>query len=126
MSITQDEYEAKIRARLSGLMLLQKHHTLQRTYRKIRLIHNDVGDVYMRRQTFVQFQAKRPNVFAKIRSELRPFLIGDYLSKEGWEYFLTNMFTPRDMVLLGLILELRAELRGTAADLEIDPMEDEM
>ena len=120
MSITQEKFKANLQLRLEGLVLLQKAHTVQRLYEKIRLIHNAVGDIYMRRKTISEFQAEHPAVYDKIKAELAPFVVDGYLTENGWRLFEEFMFDPRHDVIIGFILEARRRMRTETAETEVD------
>jgi hypothetical protein len=121
LSTTEEDFEAWLRNQLNGQVLLQKVHTIQRLYEKIRLIHNAVGRVYRQEETITDFQTQYPVVFDKIKGELQPYVEGGYLTRQGWEYFLGHMFDPRHNVIIGFILQVRKIMRETAAVLDLAP-----
>lgn len=120
MSTTSEEFLDNLRIKLAGLTLRQIAHTIQRLYEKLRLIHNAVGDVYMHRKTINEFKTAYPNVFNKLKAKMAPYMDGDYITEEGWNFFLDNMFDPRHDVITTVLLEIRKRLRTETAENEVD------
>jgi len=120
MSINYEDFLAWLKSQLAELSLVQKAHTIQRVYEKIRLVHNAVGDVYKHRQTIVEFKLAYPVVYEKLKVEIAPFVDGDYITEDGWKYFLQNMFDPRHNAIMNVLLEIRKTLRNTLASTEVE------
>lgn len=123
MSTTPESFYALISTQIAGLSLPDKVHTLWRLYEKLRKIHNAVGDVYRHRKTILEFKAEYPTVFGKISGELQPYIDGNYLSQEGWNYFLFNMFEPRHGTIMQITCELLQEMKDTAVLTELEPFQ---
>lgn len=123
MSTSADEFKASLEAKFSGLTIFQKFHSLHRLFEKLRLIHNAIGDVYMHRKTITQFQANYPQVYDVVKTELAPYVEGDYLNKDGWLFFEENMFNPRHDVIVSFILNVRSQLRTQVAEHDFEPIE---
>ena len=84
------------------------------------LIHNAVGAVYRQVKTISEFQAEYPAVYAKIAPELAPYLIGDYISRAGFDFFAANIFDPRQNAINELISMGRKIMREQTPSVEVD------
>lgn len=120
MSITEEELKDYLIAEYSTLSLPQKWHALQRYYERLRTIHNAVGDVYKHEITVQQFAAEYPVVASKIQPELSPYIIGGYLTEEGWNIFKEQMFEPRHAVAIHFFVLLKNQLRNTVSLKDVD------
>jgi len=112
-----------LEAKLTGYTRLQKMHTLLRLIEKLRLIHNAVGDASVLRQviTIAQFAASYPEVYARLKTELAPYVVGNYLSETGFRYFQDHIFDPRENACFRVLNPVKIELRNITADFELNP-----
>jgi hypothetical protein len=124
LSTTYEDFNAWLKNSLLNLTPLQKIHTVQRVYEKLRHIHNAIGAVYHHDLTVADFKVQYPIVYDKIKGELAPYVVDQYLSREGWELFIRDMFNPRHEVVLDFIRLIRVTLRGSVAQTEVEPFDD--
>lgn len=120
MSITQNKAKIKMLSQLQGLDFKDQFHSVQWMKEKLRRIHNAIGAVYRQDKTISELQAEYPAVYAKLAPELTPYVIGDYISEAGWDFFTKNMFDPRQNAILDLISMGRKLMRDRTPSIEID------
>lgn len=125
MSIEDFEFRAKLENRLSSLSGSEKIHSLYRVAEKLRLVHNVVGGMTKMRKdmTVKEFQVAHPILYSKLAPELVPFVVKRHLSKEGWDYFIDNIFDPREVAIMVFIGDIKRELMTKTSLEEIDPLE---
>lgn len=120
MSITQDKVKAQMLSQLQGLNFKDQFHSVQRMKKKLMLIHNAVGAIYRQVKTISKFQAEYPAVYTKIAPELAPYVVGDYISKAGFDFFTNNIFDPRQNAINELISMGRKIMREQTPSVEVD------
>lgn len=118
-------YEDFIRRKLQPLSWPQRIHVINRAYEFLRKIHNGIGSVYKRERTFQdlaqvpavqRFKDKFPVKYSQLRDALMPYAVDDYLSEEGWNYFVTGIFNPRHDVICHARAVLRHRIKTFSED----------
>lgn len=102
----------KLHKQLDGLSWRNRIHAINRIYEILRLTHNKMGDVYMKRSKLLEFQTIYPSAWSKLETTLLPSVEGDYIIDSGWKTFKEQSFDGMHDAVAKYRADVMAELRS--------------